>query len=113
MRVGFLGGIIHVIFETSQAEENNEVRTEGEAVSLIEVSKKVMREVLKLTYSARPKNNGKSLKRGGGEMKKTIKGKISTKKDEKRMTKVVRTGIKAGVCDRDGGSKGYKENPWI
>ncbi len=46
-------------------------------------------------------------------MKKTTKGKVRTKKDEKRMTKVVRTGIKAGVCDRDGGSKGYKENPWI
>jgi len=48
LRVGFLGGIIHVIFETSQAEENNEVRTEGDPVSLIGVSKRIMRRALKV-----------------------------------------------------------------
>lgn len=36
-------------------------------------------------------------------MKKTIKGKVSKKKDEKRMIKLVRTGIKAGEC---GGPEG-------
>ena len=29
-------------------------------------------------------------------MKKTTKGKVRTKKDEKRMTKLVRTGLKCG-----------------
>jgi hypothetical protein len=46
---GFLGGIICLIFETSQTEKNNEVRTEGDPVSLIGVSKRIMRRALKVT----------------------------------------------------------------
>jgi hypothetical protein len=47
--VGFLGGIVNLTFETSQAEENNEVRTEGDIVSLIGVSKRIMGRALKVT----------------------------------------------------------------
>ena len=39
-------------------------------------------------------------------MKKTIKGKVRTKKDGKRRIKVVRTGIKAGEC-------GGPQNGWM
>jgi len=46
---GFLGGIVCLIFETSQAEENNEVRTEGDPVSLIGVSKRIRERALKVT----------------------------------------------------------------
>jgi hypothetical protein len=46
---GFLGGIVNLIFETSQTEENNEVITEGCPVSLIGVSKRIMRRALKVT----------------------------------------------------------------
>jgi len=43
-------------------------------------------------------------------MKKTTKGKVRTKKDEKRLTKLVRTGLKCGH-DQDRDCWGDSETP--
>ena len=79
-------------------------------------SEKRDRTGLEADMRCKTEKQQKKVKKGRrlSEMKKTIKDKVSTKikKDKKRMTRLVRTGIKAGVCDRDGGSKGYFNNPW-